>query len=269
LRFIDSFRFMASSLEVLSNNLTNEQCSVLASKYSGKQFELLRRKGVYPYDYMDSVARFKETSLPPKEAFYSKLNDSGISDEDYEHAQAVWKAFGCKTLRDYHDLYNVSDVLLLADVFENFRDGCLKHYELDPAWYVTLPSLAWDAALKLTKVEMELISDHEIVMLLMRCIRGGISTILHRYAQANNKYMVVPFNACADEQLAKPIKKAISTAYDWIKNNIPSSVKNVVDSAFNALKSKSRKQNNQLPAGASRERASTSEQTSHQLTSNT
>ena len=109
------------------------------------------RKGVYPYDYVDNLDRLSETQLPPKEAFYSRLNKSHISDEDYSHAQKVWKDFSCKTMRDYHDLYLKSDVLLLADVFETFRDVCSMNYELDPAWYYTAPGLAWDAALKKTE----------------------------------------------------------------------------------------------------------------------
>jgi len=90
--------------------------------YSGKQFELLQRKCVFPYKYISSVNRLKETGLSPKFAFYSKLNDTNrpISDEDYEHAQTVWKEFRCKILRDYLDLYNKSDVLILVDVYENF-----------------------------------------------------------------------------------------------------------------------------------------------------
>jgi len=157
--------------------------------YSGKQLDLLLRKGCYPYDYMDSLDRLNETKLPLKEAFYSKLVDAGISDEDYEHAQTVWKEFGCTTLRDYHGLYNVSDVLLLADVFENFRDVCMRNYSLDPAWYFTSPGLAWDAALKLTDVKLELLSDYDMVLMFKHGIRGGVSTISNRYGKANNKYM--------------------------------------------------------------------------------
>ena len=128
LRFIDSFKFMASSLDKLSSNL-DKSCFLNTSKfYEGKQLDLLLRKGVYPYDYMDSLKRLSETQLPPKEAFYSKLSGDGISEADYMHAQRVWNEFGMKTLRDYHDLYNQSDVLLLADVFENFRDVCSKNY---------------------------------------------------------------------------------------------------------------------------------------------
>ena len=111
LRFIDSFKFMASSLYSLSKNLTKEQCKNIGNRYSGKQLELLSRKGIYPYDYMDSLVRLSETKLPPKEAFYLKLNSTDISDEDYQHAQTVFKEFGCETSRDYHNLYNISDVL--------------------------------------------------------------------------------------------------------------------------------------------------------------
>ena len=127
-------------------------------------------------------------------AFYSKLNNEHISDEDYEHAQKVWEAFDCKTLKDYHDLYLESDVLLLADVFETFRDVCMTNYELDPAWYYTAPGLAWDAALKMTKVELEMLTDIEMLDMFEEGIRGGISSIMHRHAKANNKYMGKDFN---------------------------------------------------------------------------
>ena len=101
----------------------------------------------------------------------------------------MWKEFGCKTIRDYLELYNKFDALLLADVFENFRDVCMKHYELDPAWYYTAPGLAWDAALKCTNTKLELLSDPDMVLMFKSGIRGGVSTISKRYAEANNKYM--------------------------------------------------------------------------------
>ena len=97
-------------------------------------------------------------------------------------------------MRDYHDLYLKSDVLLLADVFENFRDVCLTNYELDPAWYYTAPGLAWDAALKKTEVELELLSDPDMLLMVEKGIRGGVSSIMHRYAKANNKYMGEDYN---------------------------------------------------------------------------
>jgi hypothetical protein len=195
LRFLDSFRFMASSLDALSKNLEDEQCGEMAKHYGGEQFQLLRKKGVYPYEYIDSIERLDETKLPPKEAFYSKLNDTNISDEDYSHAKKVWDVFNCQTMRDYHDLYNQSDVLLLADVFENFRDVCLRNYKLDPAWYFTSPGLSWDALLKTTKAELELITDYDMLLMLQEGIRGGVSTISNRYACANNKYMDDAFDS--------------------------------------------------------------------------
>ena len=150
---------------------------------------LLTRKGVYPYDYVSSIDKLKETKLPSKDEFYSKLNDEDISDEDYQHAINVWNTFNCQTLQDYHDLYLRSDVLLLADVFEDFRKTCLKHYKLDPCHYYTAPGLAWDACLKETKQDLELLKDYDILMMFEQGIRGGISHISKRYAEANNKYI--------------------------------------------------------------------------------
>ena len=195
IRFIDSFKFMATSLEKLVNNLPKDDCINLGSYYSDDKFNLLARKGVYPYEYMDSLEKLKETALPPKEASYSRLNDGGISDEDYAHAQNVWKTFKMKYFKDYHELYNKVDVLLLADEFENFRKICLTNYELDPAHYYTAPGLAWDAALKVTDVSLELLSDIDTLLMVEEGIRGGVSMISNRYAKANNKYMGDKFNS--------------------------------------------------------------------------
>ena len=189
LRFIDSFRFMGSSLDSISKNLTKDQFKNIKSYYSGKQLDLLLRKGVYPYDWVDSIDKFSETQLPPKESFYSELCDEGISDEDYLHAQEVWNVFNCQTFRDYHNIYNVSDVLILADVFENFRNVCNENYGLDPVHYYTSPGLAWDAALKITKIILEMISDYDMLLMVKKGIRGGISMISNRYETSNNKYM--------------------------------------------------------------------------------
>ena len=163
IKFIDSFKFMAASLDKLANNLPKDDFNNLKRYYTGDKLSLLTRKGVYPYEYMDSLEKLKETKLPPREAFYSRLNDEGISDEDYAHAKKVWETFEMKNLKDYHNLYNQAGVLLLADIFENFRDICIKNYNLDPAHYYSAPGLAWDAALKVTKVELELLTDRYAV----------------------------------------------------------------------------------------------------------
>ena len=130
---------MAASLDKLVNNLPKDDFGDLEKHYTGEKFNLLTRKGVYPYEYMDSLEKLKETKLPLKKAFYSRLNGEDISDEDYQHAIKVWETFEMKTLQDYHDLYNEADVLLLADVFENFRDICIKNYKIDPAHYYRAP----------------------------------------------------------------------------------------------------------------------------------
>ena len=123
------------------------------------------RKGVYPYEYIDSWKKFHETSIPPKETYYSKLNKEDISDADYAHAQKVWDVFEIKNQGENHDLYLLSDTLLLSDVFENFRDKCIEIYKLDPAHFLSVLRLAWEACLKKTKVNLELLIN--IDMLLM------------------------------------------------------------------------------------------------------
>ena len=119
-----------------------------------KKFILLLRKGVYPYEYMDSWERFNEISLADKKVFYSELSLEDITDKDYAHAQKVFKESKLKNLGDYHDLYVQSDTLLLADVFENFRNKCIEIYELDPAHFLSAPGLAWQACLKKARVKL-------------------------------------------------------------------------------------------------------------------
>ena len=147
------------------------------------------RKGVYPYEYMDNWERLNETSLPSKESFYSNLNMENIEDIDYRHGNNVINKFKLNNLGDYHDLYVQSDTLLLADVFENLRDMCLKEYELDPAHFLSLPGLAWQPCFKKTNVELELLTDYDMLLMVEEGIRGGICHSIHRYAKANNKYM--------------------------------------------------------------------------------
>ena len=149
----------------------------------------LLRKGIYPYEWFDNISKFDETSLPPKSAFFSKLNNANISDEDFSFAQSVWAKYNCKNMGDYHDLYLSVDVLLLADIMESFRSLCLDIYKLDPCHYVSSPSLAFDAMLKHTSVELELLSDVDMYLFFEKGIRGRYSAITHRMATANNKYI--------------------------------------------------------------------------------
>ena len=184
LRFIDSLNFLQGTLDSLVSATPKESLKITSTISKGS--DLLYKKGIYPYEYMDSWGRFSETKLPDKETFYSKLNDEHITDEEYAHAKTVWDAFQCKTLGDYHDLYVKTDVALLADVFENFRNLCQEQYGLDPAHYFTSPGLSWDALLKKTGVELELFTDLEKHLFVERGMRGGISMVSKRYAKANN-----------------------------------------------------------------------------------
>ena len=186
IRFVDTCRFMHASLAALSSNLSK-------FKYTREIFaektNLVSRKGVYPYDYTNSIDKLEETSLPAKEDFYNRLTDDHISDDDYAHACKVWDSFGCRTLGEYSDIYLKTDVMLLADVFENFRDVCFGAYKLDPAWYYTAPGLTFDAMLKHTEIELELLTDYNMILMIEKGIRGGISQCSKRYCEANNKYM--------------------------------------------------------------------------------
>ena len=192
--FKDSLKFMSSSLGALVNNLPKNGFKNISKYYTPEQVELIKQKEFYPYEFMDTEEKFNDTKLPPREAFYSKLSGKEITEKNYKHAWNVWNTFKMKTFKDYHKLYNENDVLLLADVFENFRNLCLKIYGLDPVYYFTAPGLAWDACLKMTNINLELLSDPNMLLMFEKGIRGGISIISNRYGEANNKYMGNRFN---------------------------------------------------------------------------
>ena len=197
LEFKDSYQFLAASLEQLSKNLLksgNDKFQILTKEFHFKndnpnELGLLLRKGVFPYEYLNGWDRFSTPALPGKDEFFNRLHQEECTDADYAHALNVWNTFHCNTLKDYLELYLKTDVLLLADVFEQFRTVCAHHYGLDPAHYVSSPQLSWDSMLKNTECILELVSDPEIFNMLDPAIRGGISMICTRYARANNPYM--------------------------------------------------------------------------------
>ena len=299
IKFIDSFRYMSSSLSKLVDNLSegihNNKCSDCKSNldymritknkklllkcfncniYYKKKFNdlikkfknaysfcnndmaepssserinkfiLLLRKGVYPYEYMDTCERFSEISLSSKKDFYSNLNMEDISDIDYRHANNVFKRFKLENLGDYHNLYVQSDTLLLADVFNNFRDMCIKEYELEPAHFLSLPGLAWQACLKKTNIELELITDYDMLLMVEEGIRGGICHSIHRYAKANNKYMK-NYNNNEDSSYIQYLdannlygwamsKKLLVNRFKWVDNDKTAepSAKHVINEEF-------------------------------------
>ena len=203
LHFKDSLQFLASSLDKLVSNLaakakngqTLETVFPNLAKYykdkwshiSKEGFELLTRKGVYPYQYMDNFEKFEETSLPPKDKFYNDLSKKHISDQDYSFVHKLWNTFQLKNLGELHDLYMESDVLLLADVFEGFRNWSLQKYRLDPAHYNTAPGLSWSAALLITRQCLEIPTDPDMHLFFDKGLTGGASEVKTPYAKANNE----------------------------------------------------------------------------------
>ena len=192
LRFIDSFGFMTSSLSQLVVDLKQGGLEKFknVSREFGSDAELMTRKGVYPYSFMDGYDKFDiDPFTLTKSDFRNDLTGEDISDCDYEFYKEICNTFSIKTLGEYHDLYLKSDVLLLSDVFENFRETCFQYYKLDPAHYYSAPGLSWNACLKMTGIELELISDVDMYLMIEKGLRGGMSVISHRKAEANNKYM--------------------------------------------------------------------------------
>ena len=193
------------------------------SHLDDEAFNLLTRKGYYPYEYVTSSDVLKEENLPKIEHFYSELAGKGITETNYQHVQKMWDIFGMKTLKDLHDLYLTTDVVLLADVFETFRENILEKYELDPAHFMTAPSLTWTAGLKKTGVELQILTDPDMSMFVDKGLMGGISMISYPYANnedgfifycdANNLY-----GFAMSQYLPKDGFKWMDTkTHDWIR----------------------------------------------------
>ena len=206
----DSFSFITASLDKLVpmtkyDNTDEKERSkwVLRDnwqsnfRYSSKNdiiktekcLDLLTEKGVYPYDYMNAFDKFHDEQLPSKEQFYSRLTEEDITNDDYNKAKQIWKHFDIKNMGEYHDLYLKTDVLLLTDAFENFRDMCLSYYGLDPVYYYTLPNFAFDAMLKLPGIEIDLVYEQEMYEMIEAGLRGGMTQTTCKKVEANNKYM--------------------------------------------------------------------------------
>ena len=214
LKFIDSFQFMSSSLEKLSENLYDEQ-ERYKHFHSVRQFfpdsmDLVCQKGFFPYEWLDSFERLNHQGLPPLKDFYSSLRKEGVSEEDYRHAQKVYTSMNCGSFKDYMLLYLKTDVLLLADVFSSFRDTCITYYKLDPANYLSAPALAWDAMLLKTGIELDQITDIRMLDFVEKMKRGGLCFVgSKRHVKANNKYL-------ADFDMSKPSTYPMH----WDANNL-------------------------------------------------
>lgn len=191
LTVIDSMNHLSASLASLVDIMKKSNKTLkLTKKWLGEDdtgLELLSRKGVFPYEYAtDENSLINTTVLPPIETFYDTLRECHIDQQDYQHSQRVWSHFKCKNLLDYMIIYLISDVILLADVFENYRSFFLAKFSLDCTKYLSLPGLSYDCMLKYTKIKLDFIYDLETYEFLKKGLRGGVAMIPLRYARANN-----------------------------------------------------------------------------------
>ena len=198
--FLNSFEFKKKALSKLTKEITD--FPILDSEFPQEQANDLRRKGVFPYEWFDTFEKLSHTKFPQHEAFRSRLmgfeeiNINGrnvtvgknITTNEYEHGRSVFERY-CTTMADYHDLYMKGDIVLLADIFENFRRDAYENFNLDPLNYITLASFAWDCVLKFTKVRLELLSDMDMYNFFEQGIRGGYSNCHKNYSTANHKYL--------------------------------------------------------------------------------
>ena len=195
-RFIDSYQHLSASLDTLVKNLKDDgedkftatRDFVNSLDGSPNKLRLLTRKGVYPYAFMDSFEKFEE-DLPPREVFFNDLSNEPCSDEDYQHVVEMWNEFNMNNLGDLCDVYVQSDVLLLADVFNQYRQECWENFQLDPLHFYTAPGLTWQAALRMTKVKLQLLREVEMYQFVESAIRGGTSLITKRWVLARNKHL--------------------------------------------------------------------------------
>ena len=172
--FIDSMQFMNCILDTLVKNLNDEDFKYLSEEFSSEKLKLVKGKGIYPYEYLNSFKRFNEDKLPDKSKFFSSSKHHRINETDYDRAIKVWKVFKIKTLGGYDDLYLKTYILLLADVFEKFIKTCLEYNCLDSCHYFSAPRLSFDAMSKMTRIELELISDINVHLFIEKGMKGGI-----------------------------------------------------------------------------------------------
>ena len=191
--FKDSYQFLLESLAILVQNLMDKGPDhfVYVNKFikDDEQRELLKQKGIFPYNYMKDVRVLRKKHLPKKEEFFNDLTCQHINKDEYDFAQKVWDRFFCKTFQDYMEIYLLADCLLLCDVFENFRSNCLQQYNIDPCYYFSAPHFTFDAFLRHSSLTLELLSDINQYLFIIKGIRGGMSMVSKRHAVANNKYV--------------------------------------------------------------------------------
>ena len=184
IQFKDTVQFLPSSLDSLVKNLEEVKITKRALPHNAP-LSLCKSKGIFPYEWFNSLARLTETQLPPREAFYDRLNIRECSPADYEAAQEAWRIFNCQTFDDYLLAYLKLDVHQLADVFEAFRALAIREDGLDPSHYYTLPGLTLDSAFKMTRARIDLVQEQEQYEFIEKGIRGGCTFVNKHYLRVN------------------------------------------------------------------------------------
>lgn len=214
-KFIDSYRFLPSSLSELARILPSEKKLILHKEFSdicenSTQMNMLESKAFFPYDWLDCEVKLDFCELPSHAEFYNALNDTMIDENEYRSAQQVWNTFRCATIRDYLLLYLRLDVILLTDICENFRNTTMQTFSIEPFYYNTAAALSFDAMLKHTKVELERIRDIDQYLFIESSIRGGICVNNVKYLHANNPHIPNVYDA----------SKEISYICSWDVNGL-------------------------------------------------
>lgn len=180
--FKDSFKFLSKSLDALCKSLDKSKDFKILDQEFGAKSNLLKQKGVFPYSLIKSLSDYN-LSFPSRDTF------PNVTDAEYAYAHLVANEFNCRNLGEYSDLYQKTDCCILADIFEKFRDDSLAAYGLDPAKFLSSPSLSFQAMLKYTGAKIELISDPSMHSLIRRGIRGGLTQAVCRKSEAKNHYL--------------------------------------------------------------------------------
>ena len=204
--FKDSYLFLNKSLDYLTSTMSDEDRISLKQEFGEENYKLLTKKGIYPYDYFDEKEKYLEKELPEKEKFFNKLNSKYISNEDYKHSIKIFEKFNCENLLDYSILYLKTGIYHLSDVFQKFSDFVYKTYSSDSRHSYTFPGFSWQAMLKMTKIELELISDSDMYRYLMDTIRGGICQVNKIHVKADNIYTRKAHDVSSDKKVKKKLK---------------------------------------------------------------
>ena len=209
--FKDSFLFLNKSLDYLTKTIDNEDRISLKQEF-GENYKLLTKKGIYCYDFFDNIKKYNDEKIPDHTNFKNKLNNNkNISNEEYKHAHNVFKTFKCKNLMDYSILYLKTDVCHLSDVFQKFSNFAYETYGLDPRYSYTLPGFSWQCMLKMTQIELDLISDQDMYLFLMDSIKGGTVQLNKKYSKADNKYTRNQHNEWKNKKIKKKFKNKLKT----------------------------------------------------------